>query len=168
MKKTLLVSIMILLSSISIMASEKYYGFELLSKLNTQEFKVSEKNPKFPLRKIYSKKLKGDYFNSLLIHTNNNNIIHKIIVVKDSNSIYTDANQVLNKLKQKYGNFYCIEDSNPLLGKIGDICTNQYNNVKIALETKVWGSEHYFTVEYESPQYSKLIGDDSKASLDKL
>lgn len=92
------------------------------------------------------------------IITDKNKKIYEIKLIKNTFNVYTDGQNILDKLKQKYGAFKCQEDINSLFGKVGDTCINNSNNkFEIKMSTWIWGLEPALSVTYTTREYSKLI-----------
>lgn len=57
--------------------------------------------------KVFKKELDNQYFTSLVISTNKNNIINHITVKKDTSNPIDEHNYILKKLEYSYGKFDC-------------------------------------------------------------
>jgi len=99
--------ILILVVCNILLGGEKFYGIEMLAKLkNIQIYNMDEPDKKYPNMRTYRKEFKNDYFDSIAIKTDLNNIVYQIRLFKDN--IY-EAQKILNKLQKNMGHFHAFQ-----------------------------------------------------------
>lgn len=164
--------VVVMLLSIGVLfANDTFYGIKMLSKVNKQEFKVREKDKDYPLRWIYDKQLKNEFFTSMSVMTDKNGIIYKIVLMKNNVTefdIYNKGNEILNKLQSKYGKFHCSSNAMPLIGKTDEICIKNMDTNKIELSLWLFGKQS-LSVSYINQEITKIMPETVKEkSLNKL
>lgn len=137
--------------------NEKFYGIEMLGKMDLKKFSFIKDQNNSELS-TYKMNVNDELFDSVEVGADKKHKVLKIILTKDVGQFgdpYAFANDIIVDLKTKYGSFNCIPDNIQFVGKIGETCTNNYKDNVIELSVFHFSSQNKVFVKYTNKEYAK-------------